>query len=260
MNKSFTTLLVFLILFFGAAILLSHYSGATPWLWQVSHQGTWFFPLLVVSAIIDSINPCAFSILIVSLIFLFSLGSSTSKVVKYGLIYILGIFVAYFLIGLGLLQALHIFNIPHFMSKLGALMLVIFGTLSILEVLIPSFPIKLGVPHSAHMKMNQLLEKISIPGMFLLGALVGACEFPCTGGPYLMVIGMLHDARTYWQGAGYLILYNLIFVIPLVLILLTASSPKLVEKVKAFHKDNKQAMKIGAGIAMILLAILILFI
>lgn len=260
MSKSFTTLLIFLVLFFGAALLLSNYSGATQWLWQVSNQGTWFLPLLVVSALIDSINPCAFSILIVSLIFLFSLGSNTSKVVKYGLVYILGIFVAYFLIGLGILQALHIFDIPHFMSKLGAAMLVIFGTLSILEVLVPSFPIKLGVPHSAHMKMNQLLEKVSIPGMFLLGALVGACEFPCTGGPYLMVIGMLHDARTYWQGAGYLILYNIIFVIPLVLILLTASSPKLVEKVKAVHKDNKRAMKIGAGIAMILLAILILFI
>jgi cytochrome c biogenesis protein CcdA len=260
MNKSFTTLLIFLVLFFGAAILLSSYSGATQWLWQVSHQGTWFLPLLVVSAVIDSINPCAFSILIVSLIFLFSLGSNTSKIVKYGLVYILGIFAAYFLIGLGILQALHIFNIPHFMSKLGAVMLVIFGMLSILEVLIPSFPIKLGVPHSAHLKMNQLLEKVSIPGMFLLGALVGACEFPCTGGPYLMVIGMLHDARTYWQGASYLILYNLIFVIPLVLILLTASSPKLVEKVKAVHKDNKKTMKIGAGIAMILLAILILLI
>jgi cytochrome c-type biogenesis protein len=260
MNKSFTTLLTFLVLFFGAAILLSHYSGASQWLWDVSNQGTWFLPLLVVSAIIDSINPCAFSILIVSLIFLFSLGSTTSKVVKYGLVYVFGIFVAYFLIGLGILQALHIFDIPHFMSKLGALMLVIFGALSILEVLIPSFPIKLGVPHSAHQKMNQLLEKVSIPTMFLLGALVGLCEFPCTGGPYLMVIGLLHDARTYWQGAGYLILYNIIFIVPLVLILFTASSPKLVEKAKQLQQQNKKAMKIGAGIAMILLAILILYI
>ncbi len=260
MNKSFTTLFVFLVLFFGAAILLSHYSGATQWLWQVSNQGTWFFPLLVVSAIIDSVNPCAFSILIVSLIFLFSLGSSTSKVVKYGLIYVLGIFVAYFLIGLGIFHALHIFNIPHFMSKVGALMLTIFGILSILEVVWPKFPIKLGVPHSAHMKMNQLLEHASLPAMFLLGGLVGLCEFPCTGGPYLMAIGLLHDSKTYWQGAGWLILYNVIFVIPLVLILLTASSPKLVEKIKSLQQQNRKLMKLGAGIAMILLAVLILYI
>ena len=260
MNKSFTTLIVFLLIFFGVAVFLGHYSGASDWLWQVSRQGQWFFPLLVVSAIIDSINPCAFSILIVSLIFLFKLGASTSKVLKYGLVYILGIFVAYFLIGLGILQALHIFNIPHFMSKVGALMLFVFGALSILEVLIPAFPIKLGVPHSGHQKMIQLLEKVSIPAMFLLGALVGLCEFPCTGGPYLMVIGLLHDSRTYWQGAGYLILYNFIFVFPLILILLTAGNQTMVEKVKVLQQQNKKTMKLGAGVAMILLGLLIIYI
>lgn len=258
MNKSFTTLIAFLLFFFGVAIFLGNYSGATDWLWQVSRQGQWFFPLLVVSAIIDSINPCAFSILIVSLIFLFKLGAGTSKVIKYGLVYILGIFVAYFLIGLGILEALHIFNIPHFMSKVGALMLFIFGTLSILEVVFPAFPIKLGVPHSAHQKMNQLLEKASLPAMFFLGALVGLCEFPCTGGPYLMVIGLLHDSRTYWQGAGYLILYNLIFVFPLVLILLASGNQKMVEKVKGLQQQNRKTMRFWAGVAMILLGILIM--
>jgi len=260
MSKSFATLLICLVLFFGLAIILANYSGASAWLWQISHQGQWFLPLLAVSAIIDSINPCAFSILIVSLIFLFSLGSTTSKVLKYGLVYIAGIFAAYFLIGLGIFHALHIFDIPHFMSKVGSVMLVIFGILSILEVVWPKFPIKLGVPHSAHLKMNQLLENATLPAMFLLGGLVGLCEFPCTGGPYLMAIGLLHDAKTYWQGAGWLILYNIIFVTPLVLILLTASRPKLVEKVKALQQENKKMMKLGAGVAMILLAILILYI
>ncbi len=259
MNKSFTTLIILLVLFFGAAILLSNYSGASTWVWQITHQGQWFLPLLAISAIIDSINPCAFSILIVSLIFLFSLGATTSKIVKYGLIYILGIFAAYFLIGLGLLQALHIFSIPHFMSKLGAVMLVIFGILSILEVVWPKFPIKLGVPHSAHQKMNELLEKVSLPAMFLLGGLVGLCEFPCTGGPYLLVIGLLHDSKTYWQGAGYLILYNAIFVLPLILLLLVGSHNRLITKVKAWQQTNRRGMKLGAGVAMILLAALIIY-
>lgn len=260
MSKSFLAFLIFLVIFFSGAVLLTHYSGSADWVWQISRQGQWFFPLLVISAVVDSINPCAFSILIVSLIFLFSLGSSSSKVLRLGLIYILGIFVAYFLIGLGILQALHIFDIPHFMSKLGALMLVLFGTLSILEVLWPSFPIKLGVPKSAHTSMNQLLDKATMPAMFLLGGLVGLCEFPCTGGPYLMVIGLLHDAKTYWQGAGYLIIYNIIFISPLVLILFAASNKGLIEKVKSWQQTNRRSMKLWAGIAMILLAILIIYI
>lgn len=137
-------------------------------------------------------------------------------------------------------------------------MLFLFGFLGILEVLIPSFPIKLGVPHSAHQKMNELLEKVSLPAMFLMGGLVGLCEFPCTGGPYLMVIGLLHDSKTYWQGAGYLILYNFIFILPLVLLLLIGSHSNLIEKVKSWQQQNRKAMKLVGGVAMILLAILII--
>lgn len=258
MSKSFASLIIAVVVFFAASLTLANYSGATNWLWQLSNQGRYLLPLIAVSAIIDSINPCAFSILIVSLIFLFSVGAGTSRVVKYGLAYILGIFVAYLLIGLGLLQALHIFGIPHFMSKVGAGMLVLFGLLNILEILVPSFPIKLGVPASAHHKMNELLKQASLPAMFLLGGLVGLCEFPCTGGPYLAAISLLHDSRNYWRGAAYLVLYNIIFVLPLVLILFTAGSPRLVEKIKTLQKENKKTMKLVAGAAMILLAILIL--
>src|SRR3989338_1912576 len=256
MNKYLMTIVGLLLLFFGLALTLGKYSGSSAWVWQVSQQGQWFFPLLTVSAIVDSINPCAFSILIVSLIFLFSVGSTTSKVIRYGLVYIFGIFVAYFLIGLGLLQALHIFNTPHFMSKVGAVMLVIFGTVSILEVLIPSFPIKLGVPQGTHQKMNQLLEKMSLPAMFLLGGLVGLCEFPCTCGPYLMVVGLLHDTGTYLTGLGYLLLYNVIFILPLVVILWLASHERLTERVRAWQNSEKKSMRVLLGVAMIALGLL----
>lgn len=258
MNKGFITFVIFLVIFLGLAVFLSQAGQASSWIWEVSRQGQWFLPLLAVSALVDSINPCAFSILIVSLIFLFSMGLTSRKIIRYGLSYVFGIFLAYFLIGLGLLQALHIFGIPHFMSKIGAGMLVLFGLLSITEALWPAFPIKLGVPTAAHAKMNQLLNKASLPAMFFLGMLVGLCEFPCTGGPYLMVIGLLHDARSYWRGVGYLILYNVIFILPLVLLLIVGSHSTVIEKVKAWQKSNAKTMRLIAGFAMIALAIIIL--
>jgi cytochrome c biogenesis protein CcdA len=194
----------------------------------------------------------------VSIIFLFGLGKNRERILAYGLFYILGIFAVYFLIGLGLLQVLHIFNVPHFMSKIGAGLLILFGLVNILETLFPRFPVRFAIPHSAHDKMNSLVEKVSFPAMFALGALVGLCEFPCTGGPYLTVVGLLHDTKTYWQGAGYLILYNLVFILPLVVILLIASNQTLVEKVKNFQKSNKGYEKIVAGLVMIILAFIIL--
>jgi len=241
------------------AVFLKWGSGSTNFIWQISGEGKWLLPLVSSSALIDSINPCAFSILILTIAFLFSIGKLRSKILLLGGVYILGIFLVYLLIGLGITQTLHLFNTPHFMAKVGAILLVLFGAISLINEFFPAFPIKLRIPHVAHQKMAELMEKGSIPTAFLLGALVGVCEFPCTGGPYLMVLGLLHDQATYLKGLGYLILYNLIFVLPLVLILLIASNKALLDKVQAWQREKRIGMRLGGGIAMIALGLLILF-
>lgn len=244
------------VLLFGLAMFFGSISSA-PFLWKISAGGTWFLPLLVVAAIVDSINPCAFSILILTIAFLMSMGKLRSGILKIGGVYILGIFAAYIAIGLGILQALHLFNMPHFMAKVGATLLIALGGISIINEFFPSFPIKLRIPHAAHSKMAVLMEKASIPTAFLLGALVGLCEFPCTGGPYLMVLGLLHDNSTFISGLGYLILYNLIFILPLVVILLIASEKSLLTKVQEWKKAENKNMRLWGGIAMVLLGLLI---
>jgi cytochrome c biogenesis protein CcdA len=258
-HKNLILLILLALLVFGAAIFFQRFHAGATLIWSVSQNGTVLLPLIVVSSLVDSINPCAFSILIVSIIFLFSIGKSKDKILAYGLAYIFGIFAVYLLIGLGLLQALHIFSIPHFMSKVGAALLIIFGIINILETLFPKFPIRFAIPHSAHERMNTLVEKVSFPAMLALGALVGLCEFPCTGGPYLTALGLLHDTGTYWKGAGYLILYNVIFILPLVVILLIASNRTLVDKIQSAQKSNKGYEKIIAGFVMIVLAFVILY-
>src|SRR3989344_875050 len=177
-----------------AGVALLRYSGlGTNFLWQLSNGGQWLLPLVAVSALIDSINPCAFSILLLTIAFLFSLGRARSDILKIGGSYILGLFVIYILIGLGILQTLHIFNTPHFMAKVGASLLIALGLINLINEFFPAFPVKLKIPQLAHRKMAELMEKSSLPTAFLLGGLVGLCEFPCTGGPYLMVLGLLHD-------------------------------------------------------------------
>src|SRR3989338_2900548 len=86
--------------------------GGTQALWDLSQGGKWLLPLVIVSSLIDSLNPCAFSILFLTIAFLFSLGRSRKDIFKIGGVYILGIFVVYILIGLGILQTLHLFNTP----------------------------------------------------------------------------------------------------------------------------------------------------
>lgn len=145
------------------------------------------------------------------------------------------------------------------MAKVGAVLLVVLGIINLINEFSPSFPIKLRIPRAAHHRMAQLMEKASIPTAFALGGLVGICEFPCTGGPYLMVLGLLHDKVTYLSGVSYLLLYNLIFILPLVVILLIASNQGLVDKVKIWQQQERPHMRLGGGIAMVVLGILIYF-
>ena len=172
----------------------------------------------------------------------------------------MGIFLVYLLIGLGITQTLHIFNTPHFMAKLGAALLIVLGLINVAGEFFPAFPVRLRIPHLAHRKMAELMDRSSLPAAVALGGLVGLCEFPCTGGPYLMVLGLLHDKLTYLSGVGYLLLYNLIFILPLVIILLVASNKGLLEKIQAWQAQEKPLMRLGGGIAMIILGILIFLI
>ena len=218
-------LIVVALMLAGIFIFFRFSSMGTTVLWDLSDGGKWLLPLVAVAALIDSI----------------------------------GIFVVYILIGLGILQALHFFDVPHFMAKVGALFLVVLGGINLINEFLPAFPLKLKVPHVAHRKIAELMERSSMGMAFLLGAFVGLCEFPCTGGPYLMVLGLLHDQATYLRGLSYLIFYNLIFVAPLVVILFIASSESLLSKVQTWQKQERKDMRVWAGIAMILLGTLIFF-
>lgn len=256
-SKNFWWLIVVAIVVIGLALLLKNYSGASAIIWSASDGGKWLLPLVGITALVDSINPCAFSILLLTIAFLLSIGRMRSSILKIGRIYIFGVFLAYILIGLGLLQALHLFNTPHFVGKIGAGLLVILGLINLGQELIPKFPIRLKIPGVSHGLLARVMAKATIPAALLLGILVGLCEFPCTGGPYLMIIGLLHDKVTYLKGVGYLFFYNLIFVLPLVIILALASRKYLLEKVEAWQNKEKRLMRIGGGIAMIILGLFI---
>jgi len=257
--KRFLALIIASLIVIGVVTIFSTDMG-TEWLWAMSDSGQWLLPMVVVSSLIDAINPCAFSVLLLTIAFLYSLGKLKGNVLRIGGIYILGIFIAYISIGLGLLQGFHLFDAPGFMGKLGAILIISLGAINIAGSLWPSFPIRLKIPKVSHKKIATLMEKASMPTAFMLGILVGICEFPCTGGPYLMVIGLLYDQATYLSGVGYLLLYNILFVLPLVLVLLIAGDSMALDKVQNWRKTNLKNTKLIGGIIMIILGAIVLVI
>ncbi|KKQ03647.1 MAG: hypothetical protein US18_C0014G0007 [Parcubacteria group bacterium GW2011_GWB1_36_5] len=259
MKKIIITISILLVAIIGI-VILKNSPATSEIIWNMSKGGTWLLPLVLVAAVLDSVHPCSFSILLITIAFLFGMQLSREKILKLGGTYIAGIFTAYFLIGLGILKVLHIFNTPHFMGKLGATLLITFGVLNLLNRFFPAFPIKLKIPSIAHGAMGKLIDKASFPAVFGLGLLVGICQFPCMGGPYLMVIGLLRDQMTYLSGFNYLLLYNLILILPLVAVLFISADKLLVDKMQIWKRDNLGGVRLWSGIVMIIIGILILFI
>ncbi len=221
-------------------------------------SGATYAPVVSVAALLDSINPCAFSVLFLTIAFLMSMNAGRREVLRIGGAYIVGIFVAYLGIGLGILKALSVLGVPHIMSTFGSLLIIAIGLWSIVGALFPQAKVALGIPQRAHRSIAVLMERASVPAALLLGMFVGVCEFPCTGGPYLMILGLLHDESTFYQGLGYLIWYNLIFVSPLIIALFVAGDERIIVRMKEWRHSAGKSARIYAGIAMILLGTILL--
>ena len=171
-----------------------------------------------------------------------------------------GIFATYVLIGLGILRVLSIFNIPNLMSKIGASCIILFGLINLINEFAPNFPIKLKIPNFAYGRIATLMEKATLPATFILGVVVGLFEFPCTGGPYLFVLGLLHDQQSFLKGFAYLIFYNLVFVLPLFIALLIASNRKVLDTMDSVRRAETKQARIWLSLIMILLGSLVFMI
>ncbi|MDL5503658.1 MAG: cytochrome c biogenesis protein CcdA, partial [Candidatus Methanoperedens sp.] len=82
---------------------------------------------------------------------------------------------------------------------------------------------------------NNWIRRTTVPGVFGAGVLVGLCTVPCSGGIYLAVIGLLSLQSTLAQGILYLLLYNLMLIVPLVAVLLASTNRKVVDKMVAWQ-------------------------
>lgn len=216
------------------------------------------FGLIMVTGFLDGINPCAIAVLIFFLAFLFMLRSSVGRIVAYGILYIVIIYLTYLGIGLGLFKAILLTGEPHFMAKLGSWLLVLLGFVNILGYLFPKMPIKMQIPAFTQDTLRRYLTKATLPAVIIGAFLVGLCTFPCSGGIYVAIISLLAARDTFLSGLGYLLFYNVMFVLPLVILLLLVGNKMVLGKVAQLQKDSYSSMKLITGIVMILLAFIMM--
>ena len=208
-------------------------------------------PAVIVTGLLDSVNPCAFAVILLLLAFLFTLRKSRSHILKLGFVYVGMIFLVYFAIGLGILQAVRFSDDPHFVARVGAWLLIGLGVINLVEYLFPNFPIKLHMPKIAGARTNALIKQATLPTTMLAGLLVGLCTFPCSGGIYVSIITLLNAKTTLAWGVSYLALYNIMFVLPLIVILLLVSNRMAAKTWARWEREQSLKIRLWYGVIMV---------
>lgn len=170
-------------------------------------------------AFADSLNPCAIAVL---LILIMALSAAAGRVLLTGIAYIAGNFIVYVLIGYGLFTILSQFQLPYYTSKL----------IGVLAIVIAIYSLFSKIPVSQKPRVQKLIDRATSPPIaFLAGGVISAIELPCTGGPYFLATTLMSQYNlSQFEVLGYLLLYNLIFVSPLILILVLhvfSKTPKI---------------------------------
>jgi len=214
--------------------------------------------LVLVSGFLDGFNPCAFAVLIFFIAFLFTLQRSIGNIFKLGLVYIAVIYLTYLGIGFGLFKALVITSAPHLMAKVGAWLVIFLGLVNIKDFIFPKLPIHLRIPKFSQDTIKYWLTKATLPAVIVAAFLVGLCTFPCSGGIYVAIVGLLASRGTFLQGLGYMLVYNLMFNLPLLLLLALAGNKYTLGRVAEWQAKSDKGLKFWSGIIMIALGIIIL--
>jgi len=212
-------------------------------------------PLVLVTGFLDGINPCAIAVLLFFITFLFVIRRTRGNVARMGAVYILSIFFVYFFIGIGLLRAIVLSGQPHLLAYVGSSLILVLGTLSILQYFFPNLPLTFKMPERTWTKTKDWISRATLPSSLVAGLLVGLCTFPCSGGIYVAVLTLIASETTYFEGVGYLYLYNIMFVLPLILILAFTSNRLVARKLTGWERSNSRLIVLFSGIVMILLGV-----
>ena len=86
----------------------------------------------------------------------------------------------------------------------------------------------------------------------LLGVFVVLVEFPCTGAPYFAILGLLAQGE-FATAVPLLLLYNFIFVLPLIVVIFASYFGASSDALEVWRKKHRGLMRASIGIFLIAL-------
>lgn len=212
------------------------------------------WPIIIGAAVIDSINPCAFGVLIFLLTYMSKVVGDFKKMLINGLIYIFAVFITYIAAGVLLLktiQALASFSTIAYLV-IGVL-IIIAGLIEIKDFFWYGKGFSLAIMPGEKERIKNYVNKIAgtKTTAFSLGVFVALVELPCTGAVYLAVLTIMSTSGLVLNNMTMLFIYNIIFVLPLILILIAVYKGANTLNFKLWLEKNKKLMRLSVGLLLI---------
>jgi hypothetical protein len=263
--------------------LVSQYQGkGVPAPWEKVTQETlekgekniverfkrWSLSAVLIAGLIDGVNPCAFATIIFLVSYLAFMGKKGREILLYGIIFTSGVFIAYFLAGMGLMAFLRQLSSFPLISKMVYLLIALFalslGIISLYDyVLFRRGQVakwKLQLPKGMKKKIHgiireQVRSKGGLLATFGLGFAIAGFTVICTAQVYLPTIGYIMTIpRLRIHALFNLLLYNIMFIIPLVAVFVSTFLGVTSEKMAFVTKEHTGTVKLLTAILFIALA------
>ncbi|QUI22289.1 hypothetical protein HZI73_08255 [Vallitalea pronyensis] len=227
---------------------------------------------MFVIGIVNGLNPCSLSMLLLLLSLLLVKNIS---LVKCGLTFISGKFIAFILLGTLLFQNLSKLNQSYlFYTKLAiSSFIILLAVFNIYDFYMSKWErygkIKNQLPSGLRRLNHIIIEKLSSPtrqwllyiSLFALGIILAISEFLCTGQIYLITINYMIKTTSELSllAVSYLVIYALGFIIPPTLVILIIVKTNELFNITEFIRKKMPYIKLITAITLIILGVLTLF-
>jgi cytochrome c biogenesis protein CcdA len=240
---------------------------------RFSRFSRYSFISILTAGIIDGINPCAIATMIFLISFLATQKRKRSEVLVIGLSFTATVFFTYLLMGIGAFKALSFLSnntrVSTFIRWSAALLAAGVGIMSLRDAFVyrttgKAADIKLQLPKPIKMRIHRIISgNLSggklVAGAIITGFLVTLLEAVCTGQVYLpTIILMTRQKGLRLKGWGYLILYNILFVLPLLIVMVLAFFGLKWDRLAKTTQRHMVAIKVSIGVLLCSLALFII--
>ena len=237
-----------------------------------SRSGKITLAAVLAAGLIDGINPCVFSTLIFFISLLAVSGVTGRKLLLVGSVYCLACFVSYLALGFGLFRFIKLFSeykmLQSVFEGVVIIALAVLAFLSFKDAWLygktgSTGSVTLQLPESLKKTIHSIMRKglhyrYLVPGAFIMGIAVTAVESVCTGQVYVPALALLAQKSLASRWLLYLVLYNVMFIIPLLVLFGLAFGGMNSAKFIELSRRNVVPSKIARGLFFIAMAVLIL--